>query len=407
MFSALIVSLLVILILTVYAYQAVKAAVKIKLLRYCYWAVSALIIGNFYIRMFLPHNEVSLQGARAYAFGFLLALIVAQVLIVLIIFTEDITRVVWRLIGKRNQLTGEHYMPSRRSFVSKLALGIAAIPFSSLLYGMYKGKYNYKVLRYELEFDDLPDAFDGYQITQISDIHCGSFDNKEKIAYGVDLIKAQNSDVVFFTGDMVNNRSDETDNWKDLFSTITAPDGVYAILGNHDYGDYYHWNSDRAKADNLKQLKQVERGMGWDLLLNEQRYIERNGQKLHIVGVENWGNGRFPKHGDIDKAAKGLTKEDFKILLSHDPSHWKEKIQADPRHFQLTLSGHTHGMQFGIEIPGVVHWSPSQYRYKYWAGIYKEFGRYINVNRGFGYLAYPGRVGIWPEVTVIKLKKKV
>jgi len=392
-------------LIDIYAFQAVKAATKIKWIHYSYFLLSALIIGNFFIRMLWASHKAVLTGSRAYAFGFLLALIAGQLVLIVLLFAEDIARFLVALFTKTNYASGNFHLPSRRGFLGKLALGLAAIPFASLLYGMYKGKYNFKVLKYELEFDDLPEAFDGYQITQISDIHCGSFDNKDKIAYGVDLIKQQESDVIFFTGDMVNNRAVETDNWKALFGSISAPDGVFSILGNHDYGDYYDWDSEGAKAENLDRLKKVEREMGWDLLLNEKRKIERQGAFLHIVGVQNWGNGHFSKHGDIDKAGEGLTEKDFKICLSHDPSYWKEKIRDDEKNYQLTLSGHTHGMQFGIEIPGVVKWSPIKYRYKYWAGIYKEADRYINVNRGFGYLAYPGRVGIWPEITVIRLKK--
>lgn len=399
--------IIILILLDIYAFQAVKAATKIQWIYYAYFIISAIVLGNFLVQMLLPTEGSVLSGSRAYAFGFVLALMVAQIVLVVFMFSEDIVRFLVALVSKAQYSSGEFHMPSRRGFIAKIALGLAAIPFASLLYGMYKGKYNFKVLKYELEFDDLPDAFDGYQITQISDIHCGSFDNKEKISYGVDLIKEQNSDVIFFTGDLVNNKAIETKDWKDLFGSISAPDGVFSILGNHDYGDYTDWSSDEAKAKNLETLIQIERDMGWDILLNERRKIEKDGQALNIVGVQNWGSGHFTKYGDLDKAGEGLQKEDFKILLSHDPSYWQEKIKSDENNYQLTLSGHTHGMQFGIEIPGVVKWSPIEYRYKNWAGIYREFGRYINVNRGFGYLAYPGRVGIWPEVTVIKLKKRI
>jgi len=270
---------------------------------------------------------------------------------------------------------------------------------------MYWGKYNYKVLKYVLYFDDLPSAFDGYRITQISDIHSGSFDNHEKIKYGVDLINEQESDIVLFTGDLVNNKAEEMDTWKSTFAQISAKDGVFSVLGNHDYGDYVQWESDAARIANIEDLKAVHADMGWDLLLNEHRFLERNGERIALVGVENWGAGGFKKKGDLDLAGKGVAKEDFKVLMSHDPSYWQEKIKSDPNHYHLTLSGHTHGMQFGIEIPGWFKWSPVSYRYENWAGIYEEFGRYINVNRGFGYLAYPGRVGIWPEVSVIELRK--
>jgi hypothetical protein len=283
---------------------------------------------------------------------------------------------------------------------------MAAIPFGAMLFGMYKGKYNFKVLKYTLEFDDLPDAFDGYRITQISDVHSGSFDNRNKIEYAVGLINQQKSDVLLFTGDMVNNMATEMEPWADLFSTLEAKDGKYSVLGNHDYGDYVEWDTEEAKQKNLDDLKKLQKDIGFDLLLNDSRFLEKGNDRIALVGVENWGKGGFKKAGDLTKAAEKISKDDFKILMSHDPTHWEEKVLADDYHYHLTLSGHTHGMQFGIEIPGWIKWSPAKWRYKHWAGIYNEGGEYINVNRGFGFLGYPGRVGIWPEITVITLKKK-
>jgi predicted MPP superfamily phosphohydrolase len=295
---------------------------------------------------------------------------------------------------------------SRRKFIGQLALGIAAIPFISILYGITKGKYNFKVLKYTLEFDDLPAAFDGYQVTQISDIHSGSFDNKEKINYAVNLVNEQASDVIMFTGDMVNSKSKEMRPWKSTFSKLKAKDGIFSILGNHDYGDYTRWPSDEAKAENFQELLDIQQEMGFDLLRNESRFIEKDGARLAIIGVENWGKG-FKQKGDLTLASSKVDANDFKILLSHDPSHWQYEVVKDPNHYHLTLSGHTHGMQFGIEIPGLIKWSPIKWRYKYWAGIYEKAGQYINVNRGFGFLAFPGRVGIWPEISVITLKKRI
>jgi hypothetical protein len=285
-------------------------------------------------------------------------------------------------------------------------MGIAALPFSALLYGMVKGKYNFKVLKYNLEFDDLPKSFDGYQITQISDVHSGSFDNREKIEYAINLINKQKSDVLLFTGDMVNNMAEEMLPWKDLFSTLSAKDGKFSVLGNHDYGDYVSWESEEAKSNNLTDLKNIQKEMGFDLLLNDSRYLQKGEDKIALIGVENWGRGGFKKAGDLKKAVSKIGEDDFKILMSHDPSHWEDQVLKDDYHYHLTLSGHTHGMQFGIEIPGWIKWSPAKWRYKYWAGVYEEMGQMINVNRGFGFLGYPGRVGIWPEITVITLKKR-
>jgi predicted MPP superfamily phosphohydrolase len=294
---------------------------------------------------------------------------------------------------------------SRRKFVSQLALGVAAVPTLGLLYGIFKGKYNYKVLRYTLTFDDLPDAFDGFQIAQVSDFHCGSFDNRARVQYGIDLVNKQQADVIVFTGDIVNNRAVELEPWKKILGTLSAKNGVYSVLGNHDYGDYYPWDSEAAKADNLTDLVRIQKEMGYQLLRNEHAILEKEGSQLAIVGVENWGTGGFKKAGDLNAALSGLDQKTFKILLSHDPSHWQVEVKEGNVRIPLTLSGHTHGMQFGIEIPGLIKWSPVKWRYPYWAGVYKENNRFLNVNRGFGFLAYPGRFGIWPEISVITLKK--
>lgn len=392
------------IVLDLYAYQAFSSFGKYSWTYYIYLFFSLAVLANiFYQWNVTAHDRFT--GAHAYAIGFFLTFFVPKIILFLFLFGEDIIRLVVGVFNKLTHFNESFSIPSRRIFLGKLALGVAAIPFASFLYGMYQGRYNFRVLKYSLYFEDLPEAFDGYRISQISDVHSGSFDNHKKVQYGIDLLNEQESDVILFTGDLVNNKASEMDSWKEAFGNLKARDGVYSVLGNHDYGDYVQWESTKAKRDNLNDMKQVHADMGWNLLLNEHRFVERDGQKIALVGVENWGVGGFKQAGDLDKAAEGLTEKDFKILLSHDPSYWQEKIKSDPKNFHLTLSGHTHGMQFGIEIPGWFRWSPVQYRYKYWAGIYEEFGRYLNVNRGFGYLAYPGRVGIWPEVSVIELKK--
>lgn len=394
------------LLINIYAFQAIRTISKSYLLVVPYIFVSLAILGYFIFQWTQPNPDGGFNGGRGTSLGFVLAFMAANVIATLFMFGEDIFRLLMGLYNKITPSTAEDFsIPSRRIFLSQLALGIAAIPFASLLYGMYHGKYNYKVLKYTLFFEDLPSSFDGYRITQISDIHSGSFDNQSKIEYAIDLINEQESDSVFFTGDLVNNIAEEMDPWISTFSNIKAKDGVFSVLGNHDYGDYVSWDNDEAKSANLEDLKNVHSKMGWNLMLNEHKFIKKNGERIAFVGVENWGTGGFKKKGDLDKAGNGLKPEDFKVLLSHDPSYWQEKIKNDPNNYQLTLSGHTHGMQFGIEIPGWFKWSPVQYRYENWAGIYEEFGRYINVNRGFGYLAYPGRVGIWPEISVIELKR--
>ena len=392
------------LIIDIYAFQVLRNFTRSNWALVIYVLISVVVVGNFIYQWMQPTEGTVLSIGRGYAFGFLLAVMLAKLLMSLMMLGEDIFRLGAGTLSKFSSEEGFN-MPSRRKFIGQLALGIAAIPLASVLYGMYQGRYNFRVLRYTLYFEDLPDAFDGYKISQISDVHSGSFDNKNKIKYGVDLLNEQESDLILFTGDLVNNEAAEMDPWKEMFSSIKAKDGVYSVLGNHDYGDYKKWSSAEEKVENLNKLKNIHAEMGWNLLLNEHRFIEKEGERIALVGVENWGIGGFKKAGDLDAAADGLSAKDFKVLLSHDPSHWQEMVKNDEKNYHLTLSGHTHGMQFGIEIPGWFRWSPVQYRYKNWAGIYEEFGRYINVNRGFGYLAFPGRVGIWPEISVIELKK--
>ncbi|WP_375323506.1 metallophosphoesterase [Flagellimonas sp. GZD32] len=395
-------------ILAAYGFQAFRTLFKSPWMHWTYIALflGALLFLAVKVMTYDPSNGFKGTAAIAgsiFAAFFLLALVLGFFLLL-----EDIVRLIGygynKMVGVSDSEGG--YFPSRRKFISGLALGLASLPFGALLYGMYRGKYNYQVLKYELEFEDLPDAFHNYQITQISDVHSGSFDDYQKVEYGVNLVNEQQSDVIFFTGDIVNNRSEELEPWKEVFSRLQAKDGVFSILGNHDYGDYAVWDTEEAKAQNLEDLKSMQKEMGFDLILNSNRYLEKDGERIALVGVENWGRGGFKKAGDLQAAKEGVHQDDFKILLSHDPSHWEDVVIHDDYHFHLTLSGHTHGMQFGVEIPGWVKWSPVKWRYKYWAGIYKEMDQFINVNRGFGFIGYPGRFGIWPEVSVITLKKK-
>ncbi|WNW01319.1 metallophosphoesterase [Tenacibaculum sp. HL-MS23] len=400
--SIIIISLLIVAF-EAYAFQAIKTITKNKFIRYGWLLLGLLAYVNFFYVVFSSDRSSGQTPQFQMAVGALLVVLLPKLFILIFMIGEDVVR----LIGKGiSFLSSNETKPlaGRRAFVAKLALGIAAIPFASILYGIFRGKYNYKVIKYQLSFKDLPEAFDGFTITHITDIHSGSFTNKEEISYGVDLINEQKSDMILFTGDLVNNFAYEMDEWIDVFKKIAAPVGKYAVLGNHDYGDYSKWKTEEDKAENFNAIKELHPKIGFDLLLNENKYIEKDGQRIALVGVENWGKG-FNQKGDLKKASEGIKKEDFKILMSHDPSHWEYKVKKDDFNYQLTLSGHTHGLQFGIEIPGWIKWSPSQYVYKQWAGLYNEFGRYINVNRGFGYHAFPGRVGIWPEITVIELKK--
>ena len=390
-------------LLIFYASRSLKTLKVPRWVEWLFWLITIGVIIHLLYHWFC-RGKVVWSAPQQYAIAGLLTWLIICLFVTLPLLLEDITRLIKAIFRKPTNKAPR--IPSRRKFVSTLGWGLAAIPFASILYSIFKGKYNYKVWKYTLYFDNLPKAFDGYRITQISDIHCGSFDNYEKIRYGVELINSQKSDVILFTGDLVNNLANEVHNWKSLFATLQAPDGVFSIMGNHDYGDYSSWETPEAKQQNLEHLFQLQKQMGWQLLLNEHCYLERNGEKIALIGVENWGHGRFSKYGDLNKAMEGVNTEDFKILMSHDPTHWQEVVLPENKDIQLTLSGHTHGMQCGIEIPGWLKWSPSQYIYKYWGGMYEEDGKYLNVNRGFGYHAFPGRLGVWPEITVIELKTK-
>ena len=401
-----IISILFFLIFQWYSYQAIKTFTSNRWLLFAYFLFVIMVVGNLLFYTVVLERSTSNEPRLMYAIGFFISLFVFQILVTILLLGEDIFRIPQGIYAYFSKMPDQvQFLPQRRKLISQIAIGLAAIPFASLLYGMFRGKYNFKVLSYKLEYDDLPEAFEGFKIAQISDIHSGSFDNPKKVQYGVDLVNAQDADVVFFTGDLVNNRAEEILPWIQTFRKINAKHGVYSILGNHDYGDYSPWESPEAKKNNMEDLKKAQKKMGWDLLLNESRFIERQGQRIAILGVENWGSGGFKKAGDLNKALSNVAAEDFKILMSHDPSHWEAEVIPHPFNIHLTLSGHTHGMQFGIEIPGWIKWSPIKWRYKQWAGIYEKLNQRLNVNRGFGYLAYPGRVGIWPEVTVITLNR--
>jgi uncharacterized protein len=397
---------IVIVIIEVYTFQAIRTISKSKMVLFFYLALSISAIVFIFYQFSKFDRSVGQTKTTLFTLGLLLLVLIPKIVLTFFMLIEDVYRI---FAGTMTQFLGDNpntnFLPERRKFVSQIALGIAAVPFVSLLYGMTKGKYNFKVLKQTLFFPDLPDDFDGFTFTQISDIHSGSFDNPEKIHHAIDLINQQNSDLILFTGDIVNTFATEMDPWIDTFKKLHTPAfGKYSILGNHDYGEYLNWPSERAKEENFQAIKALHPQIGFTLLLNEHVKLKKGNAEIALVGVENWGKN-FKQAGDLKKASEGLTEKDFKILLSHDPSHWEYEVKNHENHYQLTLSGHTHGLQFGIEIPGILKWSPVQYVYKQWAGLYENLGRYIYVNRGFGFHAYPGRVGIWPEITVFELKK--
>jgi predicted MPP superfamily phosphohydrolase len=399
---------LVLFVVEIYAYQALKTLVRARLVLISYQIISALLLAFIVYSFTQFDRSVGQTSQTMRTMGLLLLIYIPKIILTLVLFGEDIFRIGFGSINhfaKFNDSTD--FLASRRKFVSQIGFGLAAIPFLSLIYGETIGKYNYKVIRQRVFFPDLPDAFDGFKITQISDVHSGSFDNSEKINYAIDLINEQNSDMILFTGDIVNTDAKEMHPWIETFKRIKEHKyGKYSVLGNHDYGEYVTWPSQAAKEKNFQDIKKLYGQIDFKLMLNEHTFIEKGTDKIALVGVENWGHN-FKKVGDINLASANLTKEDFKILMSHDPSHWDYEVKDHEKNFHLTLSGHTHGMQFGIEIPGVMKWSPIQYVYKHWAGLYENMGRYIYVNRGFGFHAYSGRVGIMPEITVIELKKGV
>lgn len=295
---------------------------------------------------------------------------------------------------------------SRLKFLSQLAVTFTVVPAIGFLYGMVRGAYKYRIHNVKVPSPNLPDAFDGFKIVQLSDIHVGSFMDKGPLNRAFDIVMGQNADMILFTGDLVNNLSDEVDGYEETFSRLKAPHGVYSVLGNHDYGDYVDWDDDMVKKRaNLERLKSLQASFGWKLMMNEHVPIEKNGQQIGLLGIENWGGShRFPRYGKLDEAYKGAENYPFKILMSHDPSHWGIEVRPKYGNIDLTLSGHTHGMQMGVEI-GNIKWSPAKWIYKEWAGLYREGQQFLYVNRGLGFLGYPGRLGIWPEITVIELKK--
>lgn len=334
--------------------------------------------------------------------------------VVLIIFFSKLLGTVFLLLDDIRRLAvlgisaaspDSDFDPSRKKFITQASAVVAAIPFATLIYGMIRGAFNYQIRRVALKLPNLPDSFVGTKIVQISDLHTGSFAFSSPLERVAHLIQKEAADIVFFTGDLVNNKAEEAETFRETLKKIKAPRGVYSVVGNHDYGDYVQWESAEAKAQNFKQLLNFHKEIGWNLLMNENTIINNGDDKLAIVGVENWSaSNRFPAYGDLNKAKQGTEDAPVKLLLSHDPSHWQAQVTKEHPDIDVTFSGHTHGFQFGVEIPGF-KWSPVQYVYKQWAGLYEEGMQKLYVNRGVGFLGYLGRVGISPEITVFELKK--
>lgn len=413
-----------VLLTDLYLWQGVKrllrnsSAQRKRNVKLVYWSIPALLIICSLLFLLVPALE-SNRYFRNYFIATLFIVYFSKFMALLFLLTDDIRRFgLWAFRkafpAKTNTAQAEQRDPgtelpakiSRSQFLTSTGMLMGSVPFVMLSKGIAGGAYDYRVRHETLRLPKLPDAFEGLKLLQISDIHSGSFFDKDAVKKGIDLIMAQKADLIFFTGDMVNNKADEVKDYLDIFSAIKAPVGVFSTLGNHDYGDYVsNWPSEEAKRKNLEQLCQAHGELGWRLLRNEHEVISLQGHKLGILGVENWGDrGRFQKYGDVSAAKQGMEEVPVKLLLSHDPSHWDAHIRPGHTDIDATFSGHTHGMQFGIEI-GSFKWSPVQYMYKQWAGLYQEQHQYLYVNRGFGFIGYPGRVGILPEITVFTLTK--
>jgi predicted MPP superfamily phosphohydrolase len=404
---------LILLMIDLYVFQAFRVMAKDKPLSrkkatyIVYWGLTAIVFLAFLSYNLLPPNTFP-QKFRFFMIVGATIIYFAKLFSVLILFLDDIIRLVrslFRVFAKKTVTdNNESSKISRSQFLARTAVIAGSIPLVAMTFGIVSGAHDYRIRRQKLRFSNLPSSFDGLKIIQISDIHSGSFYSKTAVKGGVEMILAEKPDVIFFTGDLVNDETREVEDYIEVFEKIKAPLGVYSTTGNHDYGNYRNWPSDEARDQNNLDLIEAHKLMGWDLLMNEHRFLEVDGERIAIIGVENWGMGRFPKYGKMDLAYPGTEDAPVKILLSHDPSHWDAEIRPEYPDIDLMLAGHTHGFQFGIEAGGV-KWSPSQWMYKQWAGLYQEDRQYLYVNRGYGYIGYPGRIGILPEITVIEMQK--
>lgn len=407
-----IVVVLFFLLVDYYLYQAILtisqgwSSVPKNVLRYGFWALTAISIVAFGWFMFVDPYKYS-PGIRTWIMVGLFGTYLSKIFGILIVFIDDIQRGVrWvaNLFTRGDApATTENAIP-RSEFLAKAAVLATAVPFASMAYGIISGAHDYRIRRKTIYLPNLPKVFDGIKIGQLSDIHSGSFFNKTAVQGGVEMFLKEKPDVIVFTGDLVNNEAKEVNEYIDIFNKLHAPLGMFSVTGNHDYGDYKSWESKSAKRSNFSNLMEAHKLLDFDLLMNEHRYIELHGEKIAVIGNENWGGRGFAKYGKLDLATANLHDASAKILLSHDPSHWDAQVRKSYPDIDLTFAGHTHGFQFGVEL-GDFKWSPSQYVYKQWAGLYTEGNQHLYVNRGFGYLGYPGRIGIPPELTIIELKR--
>lgn len=386
-----------------YLYRFIKKNFKNewnrKIVKYFFFVTTVLTLMSFLRLIYEYVKGYSAFGLFTnWAATIIMATIVSKFVPLIAFLIIDLFSAVEKKVSKKESNS------SRRNFIKKASLIGAFFPFSSFIYGTAFGRYNFKVFKQKLSFSDIPKSFDGIKIAQLTDIHSGSWDDYEPVKKGLELLINEKPDIIFLTGDLVNNVASEADRFIEDFAKLEAPLGKFAVMGNHDYGTHYNWSSEEEKQQNIVKVREQYKKMGFQLLENQSVPIRKEEEQIQLVGVENWGRLPFPQEGDLPKALEQVNKDDFKILLSHDPDHWEDHTLKHPYKVHLTLSGHTHGSQLGVEIPGF-RWSPVKYRYKRWAGLYEEDEQFLYVNRGFGFIGYPGRVGIWPEIAILDLHK--
>lgn len=400
----------IILAVDYYSFQAVKLMVenwspsRKRIFYTVYWAFSFTMIGVILFSSFYGSPSSLPTWVRVGVITPVFIVFFSKIILVLFLLIDDLRRGGGWLIEKMTDK--EPYNLSRNKFITSVGLLIGGSLLSSLLYGIVKGAYNYTVHKSKITFKNLPESFKGFKIVQISDMHIGSFVSERPLEKAFSMINDLNPDLILFTGDLVNNVASETTSFHSTLKKLKATHGVFSVLGNHDYGDYVQWDSKEAKEKNLSDLLSFQSSFGWKVLMDETVKIEKDNDYINLIGIQNWGaKARFPKYGDLRKATKGIDNSKVSILMSHDPSHWEAQVLKEFKEIDLMLSGHTHGMQFGIEIPGWIKWSPIKYMYKQWAGLYENGKQKLYVNRGLGFLGYPGRVGISPEITLLELEK--
>ena len=408
---------IVLILIDFYVFQAIKTVTQSfapsarRIIHGIFWLVTVVSLLSIFIYQIVGREGLP-PWFRTVFFSMVVVVYVSKIFGVLVLMIDDVVRFgQWAWIqlkgGAPNVQGGISETPntiSRSEFLAKTSLIAVAIPAATMGYGILSGAHDYRIRCLKVVLPHLPAAFDGLRIAQLSDIHSGSFFNKTAVQGGIDLLLREKPDVVFFTGDLVNNETAEVKEYIDIFGKVKAPLGVFSTTGNHDYGEYRGWPSQEARQQNFRDLIEAHRLMGWNLLMNEHRFLQEGNDKIAVIGVENWGAGRFSKYGQLDKAYRGSEEAPVKLLLSHDPSHWDAQVRPKYEDIDITFSGHTHGFQFGVEL-GNFKWSPSQYLYKQWAGLYQEAHQYLYVNRGYGFIGFPGRVGILPEITILELAK--